>query len=266
MTAAPVSGEPARAAARGKDPRSGVVAILAALPEELSGIPRRLEQVEAQRVGGLKATSGLLANRPVVFAATGDGAARAARNAAAILDQVSPTRLVILGVAGGLSPGLHPGDLVVARRVVDLGDNTPVPQPDPDWQERALASGATPALVVSSPRILVRAEDKALAYAALRTSSVAAADLETAALAREAARRGIPYLALRAISDPAEETLPMDFERLRDREGGVSRPRVLLHALARPGLIRSLVMLSKRLSTCAERLAGALPAIVGANP
>jgi hypothetical protein len=46
----------------------------------------------------------------------------------------------------------------------------------------------------------------------------------------------------------------------------VSRLRVLLHALARPGLIRSLVMLSKRLSTCAERLAGALPAIVGANP
>jgi adenosylhomocysteine nucleosidase len=265
MTAAPVSGEPARPATSGKGTQSGVVAILAALPEELSAIRGRLDRIEIRRVGTVKATSGVLANRPVVLAVTADGAGRAARRAAAMFDQMAPARLVIVGVAGGLSPGLHPGDLVVARRVVDLGDTSPVPQPDPDWLERALASGATAAVMVSSPRILVRAEEKALTYASLRTSAPAAADLETAALAREAGRRGIPYLVLRAISDPAEETLPMDFERLRDGEGGVSRSRVLLHALARPSLIRSLVTLSRRVSTCAERLAVALPAIVGAS-
>jgi len=262
MPATPVTSEPARGDAALRASTSGPVAILAALPEELGALRGRLGPLGTRQVGAIRVLTGWLGGRPVILAATGDGAARAARNAATILDRLGAARLLIVGIAGGLSPGLRSGDLLVARRVVDLGDSAPLPQPDSTWVDQALAVGGTAALLISSPTILVTARQKAAVYASLPGGSVAAVDLESAALAREAGRRRIPYLVLRAVSDPAEESLPMDFEGLRNREGGVSRPRVLLHALAQPSLMSSLLMLRRRLKDCAEALARMIPAVV----
>ena len=160
---------------------------------------------------------------------------------------------MILGIAGGLSPGLEMGRLLVAGEVRDrLGT---APSPDRRWLERATAGEAGAGLLYTARRIAGTAAAKTRLWRDLGEPAAAAVDLETAAWARLAAERGIPYLAARAILDPAAEDLPLDFERFRDPRGRVRNWRVALRAVTRPALIGPLRELGRRAEVCADRLA-----------
>jgi adenosylhomocysteine nucleosidase len=236
-------------------------------------------------------TLGRLAGEEVALMATGDGPAAAAAGLQALLAAVQPRRLLVIGVAGGLTPGLVEGTLVAARQVV-AGDGAMVPrEPDAAWLAAALAGGAVAGAVVSADRILAdpaarqavlgRALPAAAAVVMPGTvpsaipATIATVDLESVAYAHVAAARSLPYLVVRAVLDPAEERLPLDFEACRDGSGRVSNARVLWHALARPRSLGKLWRLRTRvrdaaagLATLAERLVAApangVPARAGA--
>ena len=80
-------------------------------------------------------------------------------------------------------------------------------------------------------------------------------DLETAAIVAVAASHGVPFVAIRAISDTAEEELPLDFNACLDGSGRISRSKVVGKAAMNPALIAPLWRLHKRARSCAERLA-----------
>ena len=235
-------------------------------------------------------TLGRLAGEEVALMATGDGPAAAAAGLEALLAAVQPRRLLVIGVAGGLTPGLAEGTLVAARQLV-AGDGAMVPrEPDAAWLAAALAGGAVAGAVVSADRILAdpAARQAVLGKAlpmpatsampattavpartvtAAMPDTIAVVDLESVAYARVAAARSLPYLVVRAVLDPAGERLPLDFEACRDGSGRVSNARVLGHALARPRSLAKLWRLRARvrdaaagLATLAERLVAA-PAI-----
>jgi nucleoside phosphorylase len=218
-------------------------------------------------------TLGRLAGEEVALMATGDGPAAAAAGLQALLAALQPRRLLVIGVAGGLTPGLGEGTLVAARQVV-AGDGAMVPrEPDAAWLAAALAGGAVAGAVVSADRILADPAarqavlGKALPAAAMPEDTIAVVDLESVAYARVAAARSLPYLVVRAVLDPAGERLPLDFEACRDGSGRVSNARVLGHALARPRSLAKLWRLRARvrdaaagLATLAERLVAA-PAV-----
>jgi hypothetical protein len=79
--------------------------------------------------------------------------------------------------------------------------------------------------------------------------------METAAAARVCEARGIPWAAVRAISDTADEALPLDFNRLRDPDGGLATSRVALAALARPASIPGLLRLGRHTGLASQALA-----------
>jgi adenosylhomocysteine nucleosidase len=266
---------------------SAPTAIVAALPAELRGVldaaaaprrerpqrsPRRPERspgLQGLRRGGptrRQWTRATLAGEEVVLATTGDGAAAAAAGVEALLAAVRPRRLLVLGVAGGLTPGLASGVLLAARRVVDE-DGAAAPQaPDPAWLAQAVAGGAVAGVAVTARAIQA---DPAAKRRLLRRAMAPAAeageaeeawppttvDLESLAYARGAAAHGVPYLVVRAVLDPADETLPLDFEACRTAGGQVSNTRVVLRALARPGSFRALWRLRGRVAEEASRLA-----------
>ena len=60
-----------------------------------------------------------------------------------------------------------------------------------------------------------------------------AVDLESAALARAAGAAGVPFLALRAVTDTTRHRLP-DFERMAGASGGLSPGRVAAHVVVHP--------------------------------
>jgi adenosylhomocysteine nucleosidase len=237
------------------------VAILAALRREIVSLEANMTISRRCSTACFRASVGRLDGTEVIVACTGDGRENAARGAQALLERYPVGRLIVVGVAGGLSPSLRLGSLLVAREVVE--DGRSVPAPDALWLQRARRdTGATPATFVSTRNILCTPHDKADAYSSLSGGPVAAVDLETATYARAASLRGIPYVALRAISDTAEESLPLDFNTLRDRAGAVDNRRVALRALTHPRLLPPLWDWRRRVSFCSEKLARAVQTLL----
>ncbi len=208
--------------------------IVAAMPEELRGIRGRF----GGRAG-------------VVIECVGEGAVRASASARRAIEAVSPSRVLVVGVAGGLTTGLAVGDAVVARRVLDEAGEAPAP---------IVPSGlcATPVDALSHVRILRGPSEKARARDEFRVGDAATVDLETAAIGRVAGELSVPYAMLRVISDAADEALPLDFESFRDADGGVRRGAIVRHVTLRPWLVPRLLEMARRLRFASRTLANLL--------
>jgi adenosylhomocysteine nucleosidase len=188
----------------------------------------------------------------VHVAATGEGPRRAARRAAELCDLHRPDVLLGAGVAGALSSDLAFGEILVARRVCDASGDAP--HPDAALSKRAAAiPGIRGGALFSADRMVVAARERS-ALAARIADDPSAVDMESAAWARVASARGIPYVVVRAVSDTADEDLPAYLARCYDPEGGIRRARVLLHALAKPGSVPGLLAMRRRVRECGERL------------
>ena len=225
--------------------RSGPVAILTAIPEELSAI----RQAVTESAG-------------VVMTAPGDGPRRAASGAAVFLERHKPSAVIGAGLGGALTPGLAVGDLVASRRVrFEVGDAA---SPDPGLLERAVAAGARPGILITVDRPVVSAAAKS-ALAGMRAGADAiVADMESAAWAREAAVRGIPYAVVRVVSDTAEEALPAFLVESIGADGSIRRGEVARRALLEPSSWGTLLRMRRRLHDCSDVLGAFLARMLAA--
>lgn len=78
-----------------------------------------------------------------------------------------------------------------------------------------------------------------------------------------AKEEGVPAVAIRGISDAADEDLPLDMGELLDAEGRVSMARVLGQAALRPQALPGLMRLGQQSKRAAEELANFLDRYVG---
>lgn len=228
----------------------GPVAIVTALPEELAPILRRARGVSAANGRWRR---GRLGGADAVFGSTGDGPASGFAGAAALCDAVSPRLLLGAGVAGALSRDLAALELVVGRQIREGAGEAP--RPDPRMVERAVSSSAArPATLVTVDRPVTGSAEKRSLAASLGIQGSAAVDMESAAWARAASERGIPFLIARAVSDTAEEELPDYLARCVGGDGRLRRAAVVRSALAHPSTITALARMRGRLRAGAERL------------
>lgn len=140
------------------------------------------------------------------------------------------------GLAGGLAPELRAGAVVVPSRVWAGDQAFPV---DPTLA--AILGGADGTSVVGHPVIIVTAEAKRAVW--LETGA-AAVDMESGAVARVAARHGIPFAVLRVICDPAEQTLPPAALVALNSAGAIGVMRVMGSLLRHPGQFPALMQLA----------------------
>ncbi len=82
-----------------------------------------------------------------------------------------------------------------------------------------------------------------------------AVEMESFAVLNEAAASGIPAIAIRAISDLADENLPLNMDDVLTDRGRVSIPRVLGQVVRHPGAVPGVVSLAKQSKTAAAALA-----------
>ncbi len=235
------------------------LAIVAPLPEELSGILKRVENRHEEARGDAVWQVGVLGQRSVLLATTGDGARNAEHRLERLLRATRPDRLILIGIAGALSPDLDVGSVVLARRIVSSPGR--VAQPDSRWQPEA-ATRFVAGTVCSADRIATTPQEKAKLYEEVGGDGPAVVDLESATLAAVAREMEIPCLVLRAVSDRADESLPFDFERFRGQDGSVSRSRIVRYASSHPGAVSALLELRRRVGLCAERLACAVEEVL----
>jgi len=184
---------------------------------------------------GLTREAGLIAQPGVTAVVSGGRADLLEQRLMSASD--GATAVISVGIAGALAPSLQPGDWVAATKVV--ADDAEWPT-DADWTAalakavRAPSSGP----ILGSPAMLLQAADKA---AAARRSGALAVDMESQVAARVAQTLGLPFAALRVISDCADDDLPPAVAVGMTPDGGMALGPVLLSLLKNPGQLLALI-------------------------
>jgi hopanoid-associated phosphorylase len=170
--------------------------------------------------------------------------------------------LVSFGYAGGISDKLEPGTLLIAE-TVDTEDGSRF-RADHGWLKalETVLGRAVPTArgaLLSVDRILATDADKRRAHAA---TGALAADMETAAVAKVAARRELPFVALRVVVDAIGQSVPTSILASVDAEGRVALSRLVLALLGRPHDLKSVVGLA-RAARAADRTLSAVCRLAG---
>jgi hypothetical protein len=157
------------------------------------------------------------------------------------------TRLLSFGIAGGIAPGVARGALLAAE-ALRVGEELFLP--DPDWTAQIVArTGAAPAVLAASDVLVPDAVAKRALHAATRALAV---DMESGAVARAAARHGLPFAVLRAVADVAGEVIPS--AAAITPAGEPDLPRVLRGLLRRPWELPALLRLGRASAAAHARL------------
>ena len=158
-----------------------------------------------------------------------------------LCDSPPPSLIVSVGICGGLRDGLNVGDLVVPCEVVTADRQL--------WKCEPIALPATGRLL-SVNRLVSSVEEKRRLHVEHAADIV---DMEAASIAAICAERGIPFAAIKAISDTASESLPTELEQIAPN--GHVRIGQLLRAMGkRPRLIADLLRLQRTTSLAIARL------------
>ena len=132
----------------------------------------------------------------------------------ALKDKKNVNAIISTGLCGALDPALRVGDIVVT----------------PDVAIETHAACVRGAIHTVDHVAVTSLEKRTLRNA----TGAVAVDMESAAVERKAAEWELPFFCIRAVSDRAGDTLPLDFNRYRDVRGDFSRTRIALAAMARP--------------------------------
>jgi adenosylhomocysteine nucleosidase len=184
--------------------------------------------------------------------------------AAAAISQAihaAPDRIdfcVSSGLAGGLRPQYRIGEVLAAREVRSGSIEPAAPGETLPCSEALLSfaaeCGAKPVEKFhTAGRVIGRAAEKKHLG-----ETADAVEMESYIILDEARRRGVPAIAVRAISDTADEDLPFDMTDIFTDEGRVSMPLVLAQMAKHPHAIPAVMKLGQSAKTAATELAGFL--------
>ncbi|GAB1385011.1 5'-methylthioadenosine/adenosylhomocysteine nucleosidase [Melaminivora sp.] len=243
-----------------------VTAILSALPQEQGSLVQALQNPERIEHAGRSFWRGQLHGQLLVLALSGIGKVAAASTSASLIERFGVQRLVFTGVAGGLGAGVQVGDVVLAREFLQHDmDASPL---FARWQvpghavrmacdeslTAMLSIAASHGLALGNagfdhektpPRLhqgLIASGDRFVSTAAasqqLRQELLAAGhdalavEMEGAAVAQVCHEHGLPFAAIRTISDRADDSAHVDFTHFVRHVAG-PRADAIVHAFLR---------------------------------
>lgn len=222
--------------------------VVGALREELDDVLRLMADAHREQTAGREFHVGHLHGVPVVCTLSRVGKVAAAHTAALLIERFACTSIVFTGVAGGLADGVQVGDIVVGTQFIqhDLDARPIFPRyevpltgltrfaADPRLTQRLLAAArdvaarsasvvgaeAAGAFALHAPAVhsgLIASGDRFVSSdaesQALRTDlpGALAVEMEGAAFAQVCHDHGVPFAAVRTISDRADDAAHIDF-------------------------------------------------------
>jgi adenosylhomocysteine nucleosidase len=244
---------------------TGLVALLAAMREEIVGVQHRIVLEEPPGRDGRRLFKGKYRNRDVILMQTGLGREKAEDATRFVLEHYPVSALVYFGFAGALSPELKPGDLILCREL-QCADN--LTAGDACFSDHDLLSCAIQAMggqegrsllgsSVTVDRLVAEPEEKRKLGEAYGARVV---DMEDYWVARVASARRTPFLAIRAVLDTLMDRLP-PFVRFMNLDGRWLMKEASLHFMTHPRQLASLPRIvvntrqaTKSLTSCLETL------------
>lgn len=154
-----------------------------------------------------------------------------------------PVRAVIsFGVAGGLDPALEPGDLIIADKVTAEMSFDADPRLVAHYAKALAGLKARVGTLAGSDEAVTSPRAKRELYA---SGQALAVDMESHLAAAFAAKRNVPFVAIRAVCDPAGRTLPAFVRYALKPDGTVAIPTVIGSLLTGAMSLRELLRLGQ---------------------
>lgn len=231
-----------------------ITGIVVALPEELGTLTR-------QKIA--PGCSAFIAENCLV-AVSGSGPENARRAAQRLIEQ-GARRLLSWGCAGALCATLKPGKLCVPAVFQSAGGRKFTS--GHEWRRQICAALASRFDICEGP-LLESAHIIAASAEKIQMGKIHGAqlvDMESYALADIAEQTGIPFLAVRAIADPAAMDLPRAIMYALQQNGQVALHKILFYVLTHPHEIVGLIKLGIHFHAAKNALKAArgfLPAII----
>lgn len=176
-------------------------------------------------------------SRNAVVVCGGIGAESARRATEAVVRLYRPSHVQSVGLAGALDPRLKAGQIFCPRFVVDVRDGS------------RTDTGRGTDVLMSFPEIASVAQKAKLA----RSYSAQAVDMEAAAVAKGASAHGLPFSALKAISDESGFAMP-PLNQFVNAEGKFKLANFVLYASIRPWLWLRVIQLARNSARAAQAL------------
>jgi adenosylhomocysteine nucleosidase len=239
------------------------LAFICAMPEEFRAVACNLKDAARVPIGHYIVGSGNFAGHDVMVVESGMGFDNAARATETLLGYKRPDVLISVGFCGGIAPELGVGDVIVATGLVivsgNVVDEVPVKFSDAGSnfivRQSKTAHPVIGGLFVSTPAITSKSKIAALLPTGVANPVV---EMESAAIAMIAAENGIPFAAIRSISDPASEELGFTLNEFCDSSKHIRIPRVLLTIIRKPHIIPQLFRLARNSKIAEASLARAV--------
>ena len=196
-----------------------MLGIIGAMDKEVDTLRGEMRDVTEKQIGFTRCYQGTLWGVPVCLARCGIGKVHAALCAQGMLLSYPITALLNIGVAGALRPSLGIGEVVIAESAVQHDmDTTPIGDPlglisGPNIVHMPCDEGLSKLLVQAAEQAQLRWERGAIAtgdqfiVGTEKKNFLAdffgatACDMEGGAIAQCCYEMGVPYAAVRAISD-----------------------------------------------------------------
>ena len=247
------------------------IGLVAAMPEEIQPLLRHGGRYRRENIEGFNLYLFTIRGRNVALIESGIGAARAADATAILIKAATPGIIINFGFAGAALAGPAVGDVIIANRLLffkerlfteqagltpDLTDNLALLLNNScTGKDFRIQSGT----FVTTGEIVAKRSLAGLLPAGIINPVV---EMETAAVARQAARADIPLAAIRGISDGADEELGFSIEELTDRDMNIRVWKVLRTVAVKPQIIPQLCRLALNSKKAGENLAVALIALL----
>jgi nucleoside phosphorylase len=233
------------------------VLVFAPMPSEMKPVVKLLGLTRTGEQGKLPVYEGRCGDADVVLTGTGIGPALADAAAERMLAEPTFDRVIVCGIAGGLSGASAVGDLVVPEEVYDGANGE---------RFRSTAIGGV------TPKGVIRMGDgddyefNDDEVTQLVSEGVTALDMETAAIARACARHNVPWTAFRVISDMAgDAALSAEVLELVDEFGKPKAWPSIRYLLMHPKQIPLMLRVGRDASAAAKAAAKAAVAAIGSG-
>jgi adenosylhomocysteine nucleosidase len=202
------------------------------MKSELRPVVRAFGLKPAQ-IGGSAVHTGTVGNAEVVATTTGIGTALATSATERLLGLGTFDRVMVVGIAGGVGPSVNIGDIVIPEIVVDGRSGQ-------EYRPASIDGPAPRGSLVTSDDFIVDAGR----LQALISQGVIAVDMETGSVAAVCAARGVPWSAVRAISDRAEDG-DEEMVKLANTDGSPNSAAIARYFARHPGRVPYLLKVGK---------------------
>ena len=239
------------------------IAAFSAFPHELRHLVKSFAASKHSLKCHFPVASAFYRSHEILFVQTGLGTQNAEMALNYIFKESRPDYILSMGFGGALYKGAVPGDLIWASKIFSLTQNSieSVDIPGAEITVRRLSGKVIlqEKSIITLDRWMPKSEIEKILP---RDFPSLVCDMETYPLAKLAIREGIPFFAVRSITDRIDEDIPQALLDVCDKAGNYSCLKAFRLLLRQPNLVPMSIRLGRNSSRASKNLALAVISLI----